>query len=120
MNNLKKMEPVSVLENQAQQESAAAPAEKHDEPSFELRYPFLLENLRQTIPALLDLLDLDAFEVFLADRAGRTLTRVYHSGKLAAIWNPEAWLDENHILLNQYAKKVSCASSTCPTAASRN
>jgi signal transduction histidine kinase len=104
MNDSKKMEPVSVLENQAQQESAAAPAEKHDEPSFELRYPFLLENLRQTIPALLDLLDLDAFEVFLADRAGRKLTRVYRSGKLAAIWNPEAWLDENHILLNQYEK----------------
>lgn len=104
MNESKKMEPVSVLENQAQQESAAESAEKHNEPSFELRYPFLLENLRQTVPALLDLLDLDAFEVYLADRAGRKLTRVYRSGKLAAIWNPEAWLNENHILLNQYEK----------------
>ena len=104
MKELKKMEPVSVLENQAQQESAAAPAEKHDEPSYKLRYPFLLENLRQTIPALLDLLDLDAFEVYLADRAGRKLTRVYRSGKLAAIWNPETWLDEKHILFNQFEK----------------
>ena len=31
-------------------------------------------------------------------------TRVYRSGKLAAIWNPEAWLDETHILFSQYEK----------------
>jgi two-component system sensor histidine kinase DevS len=98
------MAPVSVLENQAEKESAAAPAVKHDEPSFELRYPFLLEHLRQTVPSLLDLLDLDAFEVYLADKAGRKLTRVYGSGRMGAIWKPEAWLDENHLLFKQYEK----------------
>ncbi|MDK2980951.1 MAG: two-component system, NarL family, sensor histidine kinase LiaS [Chloroflexota bacterium] len=104
MNDKIKMEPVSVLENQAQQESKATPPVKHDEPSFELRYPFLLENLHQTVPALLDLLDMDAFEVYLADRAGRKLTRVYRSGKLTAIWNPDLEVDENHLLLHQFEK----------------
>jgi signal transduction histidine kinase len=104
MNESENLEPISVLENQAENESTAAPAEQHDEPSFELRYPFLLENLRQTIPALLDLLDLDAFEVYLADRGGRKLTRVYRCGKLTAIWTSEAWLDDTHLLFNQYDK----------------
>lgn len=79
--------------------------EKPEELTFEERFPFLLENLRLVIPSLIDLLDLDACEVYLGEKGKQTLNLVYHAGRMQSIWNTEAAQDENSLLVTQYLKK---------------
>lgn len=78
---------------------------KSEDLSFEEKFPFLLANLRQVIPPLLDLLDLDACEVYLGEKSRNSLVLVYHHGRLQYIWEVDAARDENSLLLSQYAKK---------------
>ncbi len=78
---------------------------KPEDLSFEDRFPFLLANLRQVIPPLLDLLDLDACEVYLGEKGRNSLVLVYHHGRLQYIWEVDAARDESSLLLNQFTKK---------------
>lgn len=78
---------------------------KPEDLSFEDRFPFLLATLRQVIPPLLDLLDLDACEVYLGEKGRNSLVLVYHHGRLQYIWEVDAARDESSLLLNQFTKK---------------
>jgi two-component system sensor histidine kinase DevS len=104
--NLENLQPLSTLENEENEKTDPA-LDRQENLSVKSRYPFLMENLNQVIPALLDLLNLDACEVYLADKGGKTLTLVFRQGKLDFIWNQDVPLHEEHLLFNQYKKNES-------------
>ena len=72
--------------------------------SYTQRYPFLMNSLQYMLPALLDLLDLDAIEIYLGQRGKKKLYQVYHLGKQYDIWQIEASQDEKGLLVSQFEK----------------
>ncbi len=83
----------------------AALMEKTEDVAIAERFPFLLENLKLLIPTVMDLLDLDACEVYLGEKGKKSLALAYRDGRLQSIWNAEAAHDESGLLVSQYLKK---------------
>lgn len=77
---------------------------EQENPAPHSSHPFLLNSLNYVIPALLDLLNMDACEIYFGEQGRRNLKLVYHHGKLDRIWNEEACLDEKGSLIKQYVK----------------
>jgi signal transduction histidine kinase len=79
--------------------------EKQENHSIVSRYPFLMDNLSHTIPALLDLVDMDACEIYLGGKKQNSLQLIYRLGKLPRIWDDNAWQNEKSPLSVQFEKK---------------
>ncbi len=94
-----------VLANPEEQNEEAASAEKLEGLTLEERFPFLLENLREVIPSIMDLLDLDACEVYLGEKGKKNLNIVFHAGRMRSIWEAQAAQDESSLLVSQYLKR---------------
>ena len=72
--------------------------------SYAQRYPFLLNSLKLIFPTLLDLLDLESFEIYLGERGKKKLYLVYHLGKQYRIWQADASQSEKGLLVSQFEK----------------
>ncbi len=50
----------------------------------------------------MDLLDLDACEVYLGEKGKKNLNIVFHAGRMRSIWEAQAAQDESNLLVSQY------------------
>ena len=62
---------------------------------------FLINNIKHILQALVDLQDLDAFEVFIKVPGKKNPERLFPAGQLDDIWCEDAYTDTN-ILLRKY------------------
>jgi len=55
--------------------------------------PLFLKYVESILAALADMQNLDAFEVFIRSAGGKGLQRLFHTGRLEAIWTDAAYSD---------------------------
>lgn len=82
------------LENAIQDQPASLPS----------THPFLVNSLKYIMPSVLDLLSIDACEVYLGRKGRKKLNLVFTQGKLERIWNEKASDDEKGMLVNLFEK----------------
>lgn len=78
--------------------------DEQEHPAVGANYPFLMDNLEQSMPALMDLVDMDACEIYLGEKKQKKLKLIYRRGKLLKIWNDNAGQNEKSPLAVQFDK----------------
>ena len=90
--------------SEGQEGITATERSKQAQPAVLPMYPFLVNSLGYIIPAILNLLNLDACEVYLGKKNRRRLEMVFHQGKLENIWDEKASQDEKGILVGLFER----------------
>ncbi len=76
-----------------------------DQPvSLSVTHPFLVNSLEYVMPSVLDLLNIDACEVYLGRKGRKKLDLVFSQGKLDRIWNGKSSTDEKGLLVGLFGK----------------
>ncbi len=85
------------MENNDKDREIEETAETNDFPALELEEsqgnPLFLRYVERILSALSDMQELDAFEVFVRSADGKRVQRLFHTGRLEAIWTEAAYTE---------------------------
>lgn len=95
----------SIPKTEEREEKTALEGSIQDQPtSLSSTHPFLVNSLKYVMPSVLDLLNIDACEIYLGKKGRKKLNLVFYQGKLERIWNEKASSDEKGLLVSLFEK----------------